>query len=447
MSDPSSLNPPGNGTALTNDLMFHLKASGVRAKNYRCSVLPTNKNLFLPQDTTIIYVPCGRRNSYLNCGSSYMRFTVKNMDATNIIRFDGNAGSLIQRLDIFHGSALLESIIGYNMVTNYILDMQASASQRCGLSSMYGFDTTGDRSGFPINPSAQATFCLPIFSGVIGLLNDKYLPTGWLSDDIRIEITWESAAVGLCAAGGTPTFNIIDFQLELDFCELSDEGEDLTRSYTDPTTEPIYLHGTSWKRYTSSLASGTAGSYATLVPARFASLKQICMLPIRSTEFASATSYSIGSRINPCIDSYYWRIGSSIIPNKPVVLNNINNTGSYSEGFAELLKSWHSLHTVHNTCCLGLEYNVNDVAIANTSVVALQVTGTSYKNGFVIAQELESFAQRSDVLLCGLNTLSSQLFFEANINATGPAAAYSLNFFAWYDHILMIQNGLMSVKF
>ncbi len=72
-----------------------------------------------------------------------------------------------------------------------------------------------------------------------------------------------------------------------------------------------------------------------------------------------------------------------------------------------------------------------------------------YKNGFVIAQELESFAQRSDVMLAGMNTLSSQVFFECNIGNTtgaGPTAAYTLDFYAWYDHILVLENGLLSVK-
>jgi hypothetical protein len=64
----------------------------------------------------------------------------------------------------------------------------------------------------------------------------------------------------------------------------------------------------------------------------------------------------------------------------------------------------------------------------------------------VIAQELESFAQRSDVLLSGMNTLSSQVFFEAQID-TITTDIYTLDFYAWYDHIMVIDQGIMSIKY
>jgi hypothetical protein len=315
-----------------------------------------------------------------------------------------------------------------------------------GLANIYGFDSVGDRSGASIAVSGQLTCCMPLFSGVVGVLNQKMLALGLLSDDIRMEITFESSAVGVCAVAGTPAFQVIDLQLELSIVELSDEGENMVRSIANPD-EPIYFHGTSWRHYTSSIPASQSGTFATLVPARFASLKQIAVLPICNTQSASATSYSTGSRCNPAIDSYFFRVGASIIPNKPVVLNNANNTGGYAEAYAELLKSWHALHSIANTTCLGQEYAVNDAAITNTPVIAQYTGANSYKNGFAIAQEMESFAQRSDVLLSGYNTLSSQVFFEANINSTGPTVGYTLHFFAWYDHILVLERGLLSVKF
>ena len=97
-----------------------------------------------------------------------------------------------------------------------------------------------------------------------------------------------------------------------------------------------------------------------------------------------------------------------------------------------------------------VEYNVADAAAATNGVLAIGVAANqeanSYKNGFVIAQELESFAQRSDVLLSGMNTLSSQVFFETQIE-TAPTVAYNLDFFAWYDHIMVIDQGIISIKY
>ena len=449
MTDTTNFAP--NSQAITSDLNFQLKPSGVRSRSYRASILPTNKTAFAPTETCIIYIPGGRRNTYLDCSQSYMRMTVKNTDAVNAFKLDVCAFSLINRIDIFHGGNLLETIQSYNQLAIYILDMQSSMSNRLGLGNMYGFDATGDRSGLNFAVGAQYTCCLPIFSGVVGTLSDKMLPLGLLSDDIRLEITFKTASLGVVAAAGTPQYSILDFQLELTIVELSDEGENMVRSnYSYPET-PLYLHGSSWRHYTSNLPALSAGGFATLVPARFASLKQIACMPRRSVEIASVTSYGLGSRVNPNISYYWFRIGSAIVPSKAkAVFLEGTNTGGYSEAYAELLKSWHDLHTVSNSTCLGLEYQVADAAIANCPQIAVATnTGvTSYKNGFVIAIELESFAQRNDVLLSGMNTLSSQIFFEATINTAigAGSGSYTLDFFAWYDHILVLDRGILSVK-
>ena len=442
MTDSSSLLP--NSVALTSDLHYSLKPSAVRSRSYRASILPTNKSTFSAGDTGIFYIPAGRRGTYLDQDQSYIRMTIQvNVEDAWL---DASANCVINRLDVFHGSNLLESIIGYNLLSTYILDLQSAPSQRVGLSNLYGFDDAGDRQGKKLlfGTTKAITVCLPIFSGVVGCLCDKMLPLSKLNDDIRLEFTFESNANALYSAGGTATYTILDAQLELAIVELSDEGESMVNESLNPNS-PIYLHGSSWRRYTSSLPRST-GSYSTLVPARFASLKQLVMLPRRSSDQVAA-SYAISSRVNPFISSYFWRIGASQIPNKPVVLENSANTGSYAEGYAELLKSWHGLHTVDNSCALGLQYNIAPSAIAGTQVAqASAVGGNAYKNGFVIAQELESFANRTDVLLSGLNTLSSQVFFEATIS-TDPATTFTLDFFGWYDHILVIENGIMSVRF
>ena len=139
MTDDSSLNLP-NQTALTSDLMYNLKPSATRSRNYRASILPTNKTVFAPSDTTIVYFPGGRRATYLDCSQSYMRFTVKNTDGTNFMNFDTCAATLINRIDIFHGSNLLETITNYNILAAYIFDVQSSQSSKIGLAnSLRGF--------------------------------------------------------------------------------------------------------------------------------------------------------------------------------------------------------------------------------------------------------------------------------------------------------------------
>jgi hypothetical protein len=156
--------------------------------------------------------------------------------------------------------------------------------------------------------------------------------------------------------------------------------------------------------------------------------------------------------------AYWWRIGAYIIPNKMVTLSSVNNTGCYSEAFCEVVRSFHSLTAPQYASGIPATiYNTQDAATDNTTgggvsaalggVTIASTALNSYLNGFAIAQELESWAQRSDILISGMNTLASQIFFEANIASTGPTVAYTFDFFANYDHILVLQNGLLSVKF
>jgi len=449
MTDTTQLIP--NNLAVTSDLDYRLKPSAPRSRTYRASILPSNKNSFNPTDTAIFYIPGGRRSTYLDCTQSYARLTLKNTDPTGVFRLDNNANCVINRLDVFHGSNLLETIQTYNILSAYILDMQFSPSQKSSLANIYGFDNDGDRQGMDLDRGDQRTFCLPIFSGVVGVLNDKMLPIGLLADDIRLEFTFESLTSAVVQSVGmtTGTCLILDFQLELTIVELSDEGESMVRSNYQYPQMPLYLHGCSWRHYVSQLPN-SSGGYSTLVPARFASLKQLALLPRRSTESSSSTSYSLSSRANPNFTQYWWRIGSAIIPPKAVYLENSGNTGGYGEAYAELLKSWHALHTISTSSALiSTEYNVADTAVTDCPQTAVQTGANSYKNGFVIAQELESFAQRSDVLLSGMNTLSSQVFFEAQITTplTGATTTYSLDFYAWYDHIMVIDQGIISIKY
>jgi hypothetical protein len=497
MTDSSTLVP--NVMGISSDCQYNLKPSAVRSRSYRASIAPTNKSTFSPADTCIIYVPGGRKNTYLDTTQSYIRFTVKNNDTTTSTAgssaaffLDNNAACVINRLDIFHASNLIESVQSYNQLMDIYMDTNISSSQKLGLSTAYGtasysgvsaqtftgvstndisrqgeilYGTAWNSLGTAVSTAAvkqQKTFCMPILSGTIGLGAEKFLPLGKLSDDIRLEFTFEQndIAVAYVRSAYTSGWTIVDFQLELAIVELSDEGESMVNQYLSPE-HPIYIHGTSWRHYTSSLAAATSGGVSYLVPARFGSLKTLFVAPRRSTEITNLQSYSLSSRINPNFAQYWWRVGSSLLPAKYVTLENNSSTGAYAEAFMELQKAFHSVSSPVNASVLPAGvYNVSDagttltstsssaaVTALTTGVNAASVANSAYLNGFLIGQELESFALRSDVLLSGYNTLSQQVFFEAQINNAIGSASYTLDFFAGYDQILVIENGIMSVRF
>ena len=476
MTDNQGLLP--NNIGITSDLLYNLKPSSGRGRSYRCTVQPTNASTFLPQSTTVMYIPCGRKNTFLDPQQSYLKYTILNYDTTGAIRCDGTAASFINRIDTFHASNMLESIQQYNVLYNFLTDFQIDGSSKTGLSNIMGYD--GDnisnivsRDGAIIALASGATtptkltVCLPVLSGVWGMLLDKQLCVGALNDDIRVEITWESLTQGcmyVAAATGT-SWQITNVELELCYVELQDDSMNIVNSVSNLNSD-LFLHGKSWRHYVSTLPSGTAGTYSALVPQRFASSCGLVCLPRRSVEIAGTyaiNSYSTSSRINPNIDSYWWRLGSLLIPQKYVVLKNSSATtgsvGGYGEAFMELQKFFHSMNQPEYSGSLPFSYyNVADNATADASVgqggiVAPTGANTAatqvftYKQGFAIAQNLETYSQKSDVIISGMNTLSAQTFFECNIG-TATAASYTLDFYALYDHILVKDSqGILSVRF
>ncbi len=446
-----------NRQGISSDVAYSLKHSSCRGRSMRASILPTNAMTFAPGSQAIMYIPGGRKNTYLDTTQTYLRGTLRNLDPTNAMYFDGGGWSVINRLDSFSAGNLLESCQQYNVLYSYLMDFGLSYAQREGMSAMLATSsatTTTMRQGYDVSGSStsvngQYTFCLPILSCVVGTGLDKMLPLGELNDDIRLEFTFESQIVGMCAAAGTPNWSIIDFEIEAVFVELSDEGQQMVNSTFSPE-RPIYLHGNSWRHYVQTLPANQAGGFSYLVPARFASLKTLVVCPRRSTEVTANVAYSVSSRVNPNIAFYNWRVGSAIIPQKMVYLENLNSTGSYSEVFAEIMKAFHSLDNPANSSSVNQAmFNVCDNVPANlaqTGVMQGQTGVNSCQNAFAISTELELFSQRSDLLVSGLNTLSTQVFFEGTIN-TAPTVSYTLDFYANYDVILVIENGIMSAKF
>ena len=295
------------------------------------------------------------------------------------------------------------------------------------MSNIYGCSNSATisnlRQGIYVETAQRLTFCIPLL-GSLGIGADKMIPIGQLYDDILIEISWEANSQAVALSGiPTATYSVLDCQLELQVVELSDEGMKMVEDVT-PFDRPVYMHANSWRHYSSTLPSGTSGIYSTLVPARFASLKGLVCCPRRSVEIVDPVAYSISSRVNSCIQNYWWRFGSAVVPQRAVQLWNASNTGGCAEGFSEIQKFFHGWNRPDMASGVPFtQYNVTDLGTADTTIGGNSTTGVaaiaattlgvnSHTNAFAIAQELETFANRDGLLLSGLNTLASQVFFE-----------------------------------
>ena len=134
----------------------------------------------------------------------------------------------------------------------------------------------------------------------------------------------------------------------------------------------------------------------------------LVLLPQVSSNISAQNSYSLSSRVNPNIINYQWRIGSSIIPNKMVILRNDTNTAGFGEAFIEVLKIFHGFNNLNaSQSLIGMpEYFVWDQAASlNNNLTTISTNFNSYNNAFAIAQDLEFCVNRSDTILQGINTI------------------------------------------
>ena len=468
-----------NEHAVSSDCLFSLKKSSVAGKMYRCSVPSTNGTTFTQQQTVILYVPAGRRNTFLDPSQTYLKYTIINNDPTGSesATLDRSGACVINSINIYHGSNLLESIQTYNVLYNYLLDTQQNFADNYGSSSAFGCgyidNVAGSlRIGAVLGDASTATnksrltVAMPLISALLGLGSDKYLPLFALGDDIRIEILLEQTIQAFNWATNTaPSYQVTNVELELAMIELSDEGMSMVNSVTN-FSNPVFLHGNSWRHFTASLAAGSSGNQSFILPARHASLKSVVILP-RPTPSQIATAYSLACRVNPNIATYYFRVGGALIPQKPVTLYNNSNVYGYCEGYMEIIKSQHALSKANVGTVLGFDlYNVADTGdlsvggvgvfgfagatlvngVGNVATQALVLSGQTSKCAFAIAQEFEMFAGKSDILISGTNTLSSQMFFEFNIvNAT--TYGYTLDMYSNFDIIFVLDQGMISARF
>jgi len=481
-------------------MLLGLKPSAPKSRSYRISVAPLNKNVFAPGDQVIFELPTGRRGTWLDQTQSYLKFSVQatttaaaQVGQTGVF-FDNSAYSVIQRLDIYNSSNLLETINEYGQLANFLMDTSLTQSDKAGLSALLGTNGSsvsmstaatgaagvavaqvqqaGDRSGLSIATASTAngfghataipyTFCLPVLSGVVGVNASKMLPVGQIVNPIRCEFYLSNLDDAFYTGNGGVGLNwqLVNVEFCVCYVELQDDSLDMRSA----PGEAQYISTTTYRQTPVSIPTATAGEFTAMLPFRCSSLNALygrfrnCSASVQGAN--GTACYRKSSSVNPSIASYYFRIGSSMYPNKPVYLISNGIVGSGSEGYAELLKSFHALSSsIGNTALTYANYNVCTTAtlgwaLAYAPAIKLssQVPDT-YGNAFAIGLELQSFSNRSDTILSGISTLNSQVFFTGTINngaTAGGAAGNNIvaDFFAQMDMILVLVDGILTAKF
>lgn len=515
MSDPSALNIPIS-QALTSDMLLGLKPCAPKSRSYRISIAPINKSTFTGGDQMIFELPTSRKGTWLDQSQSYLKFTVQFQSTSaaasgaNGIYIDNTAYSFFQRLDVLHGSNQLESINEYGQLCNFLIDTSLTQSDKAGLSTLIGCNgvntiynsitasaailggagtvftgtssqvqVAGDRSGFSpasttsFSTAVGYTFSLPLLSGVVGINASKMLPVGKLTAPIRMELYLANNddAIYYGTAAANCTWQIINAEFEACYVELQDDMLDMQLAQG----QEEYISTITYRQSSTYMPAATSGEFTCLLPFRAAS---ITALYARFRNLATAVqgadasaAYRKSSSISPNINFFYFRIGSSLYPNKPIYCNNGALVGSGSEAYAELLKSFHALSSsIGNTALTYQSYNV--AATADEGYAAAYAPGTkkftaatatasgsvpsidTHGNAFAIGLECQSFSNRNDTILSGISTLNSQIYFTAGLvsgttagGSGGSPFNYTIDFFSQMDMVLILRDGILTARF
>ena len=450
-----SLSDIQNARAIPAQARFDLKPNAVPAKRTRLNIQPYQYPTDAITSNQLIqfYLPA-RRGTMYDPQTLYLKGTIGSVTsgtAATAVTLNRNAFSIINRIQVYgQDSTLLEDIQNYNDLAHILQDIQMSREDKRGLSTMYGGKsdyggstdinvdsgyafTAGGAGGFLNTGTNQ--FCIPLLSA-FGVLAEKLIPVGWLNSDLRFDIYTELPNVAFRdgAATSVASYKLTNLELVVDVLQFESEGMSMIEQFAPTNGSPLYLHATTWKTYTASIANGSSGFTSTLVPHRSLSVKEVLL----DGKIATTNQYDSFARFIPYGSSNLQcglNIGGQKFPQKAIE--------TVAELFAELQKSQHAFNQ------LAMNGSINRDEY--TKYLADMSAAGSLTSKAVIGFDTELYDKKGSTIINGQNWTGLNVFSEGYIsrNATGNVltAIVTLNHYVNFDVIFVIQDGTISVRF
>lgn len=145
--------------SVTKAAQYNLRPPATSGRSYSYKVQAQHGVAKINGDRSKVvefHIPCSA-NTFLDQSQSYLQFKLRARssadmsDGGDTIRLDGNASAILHRLEIYHGSNLLETIDNYNVLHTLLTDLTVDNTTRGGvMGALMGTDETGQTLGdFP----------------------------------------------------------------------------------------------------------------------------------------------------------------------------------------------------------------------------------------------------------------------------------------------------------
>lgn len=400
--------------ALPSSVLYTMPPESVPSQMRTTDFLASNGSENVAASSQIKIEIAGNRGEYLDTTNSLLKFTVHNPSGTDHIAASGHASCFIERVDVYFQNTLVESISDYNVLFAALYDASVSPTQRSSGDAILAGTSPSqfDRTGQSIGVNAHQGFMIPML-GIMGAHCSKYLPLGYGS--FRIEITLASA-VSAVTSINTVAWTVSDTNYQASITKLDSAAQmQVEASLPDGRFQ---IHSSSFRGYNGQITqTGTSSEANIYVPASFASLKRFIVAQRYTSKLSVSTENSISNRTTNGIKSFYFRAGSTNLPQTPVA--------GVEESFAELCKAKHALSSG--------DYNFS----MSKSTYELEDHATTL-GAYLQMLDAESFSGKSGVLMSGIDTTNSPVYYIAKYTPAN-AVALTLNIFCEFDQILEID--------
>ena len=454
---------------LPKNLKYGSKVESSFAKLQRSNIAPQNgTGPYNLGDTIIVNIPT-RANLVLDPSNSYFKFrtNITTTAADTFARWDScGAHGIIQRLRIFSGSNLLQDIDNYGLLAKMLFDIQVSQDANIGKYSI----TTGTRNDYTTtsvtttatpcvmrnsgasifsktgdNVTVSYTYCLSLISLLGTLCSTQYIPLfGATSAPLRMEIQLVSnLSNALAYTVSLPDFSMTNVEYVGSFIELGDGAMKIIEDSLDGQPLQFVIPDYRNYQYNFSLTGGVNTQISMPIPAKFSSLKSLF---VTARDGTGALNYFPFSCNGFGFVSYYFRVGSQIMPTKLVETK--------TEAFCELLKATATLSDILHTPSIDVTSYTDDSAnpITDTAGTATDATKllafvTAQSNSFYVGIDLENYSNApKDSIFSGMNTNTDDIFFVGTFKPTNTVTA-RFDSFGLFDEVLVFENGTAYVKF
>lgn len=401
--------------------------------NYH-TLIPSNGGSFSANQ--MIRIPFNiPTDSFANLKGAYIKFTINNADATNIVALDPIIGgaAVIDTWRIVSGTgALLEEIIHYNAIYSLMNDMVSVSHRESNGNVMEGSaetpltelalggtgqnDVASDPTTNPrtlIAAGGSKTITHVPMSGFFQC--DRLIPLGFSTGTAYIEITLPSANFPITTNNNSTTavsWSISEVELHLPVLRMGAEFNNSFRQLL-ASGVPINWHSTSFHNVQTNVGSGSTGQTTLTMASRKRSVKSVITMFRKTADLTNKKVDSASARKSLGITEWNYTIGGMKMPSKNVKQSIAVASVDIGETYSTLVGCLSNLGNIYSSTAMNQD---NFLKLDDTATAAPKVA---------YGLDLEAYGH-SDVQ-SGKN-LANQglpLVFEATLGASTTNQASS----------------------